>query len=107
MATMDAPPQVLPRSGQPGRRARWLKIAGVVVLAILGALIFMLALKWPFSREAMQKRLERATSARVEFGKFRSTYFPPGCVAEDVRLYQQQSQAKLPDGEKNEPLIRV
>lgn len=104
---MDAPPQVFSRTGQPGRRARWVKITGVVVLAILGALIFLLALKWPFSREAMLKRLERATSARVEFGKFRSTYFPPGCVAEDVRLYQQQSQAKLPGGQKDEPLIRV
>ncbi len=104
---MDAPPQVFARSGQRNRRARWLKIAGVVVLAIVAALIFVLALKWPFSREAMTKWLERATSARVEFGNFRSTYFPPGCVAEDVRLYQQQSQAKLPDGQKAEPLIRV
>ncbi|HYX52340.1 MAG TPA: hypothetical protein VE783_02745 [Candidatus Limnocylindrales bacterium] len=107
MATMDAPPQVLPRSGQASRRARWLKIAGVVVLGILAALIFVLALKWPFSREAMLKRLEHATSGRVEFGKFSSKYFPPGCVAEDVRLYQQRNQTKLPDGEKSEPLIRV
>jgi uncharacterized protein involved in outer membrane biogenesis len=107
MATIDAPPQ-FPRAGeQPSRRARRLKVAGAVLLAILGALVFLLALKWPFDREAMIRRLERATSARVEFGKFHSTYFPPGCVAEDVRLYQQQTQAKLPGAQKVEPLIRV
>jgi hypothetical protein len=47
--------------------------------------VVLLAAKWPFTREGMVKRLEQASSARVEIGKFRSTYFPfPGCVAEDV-----------------------
>lgn len=66
----------------------------VIVLAGLGTLCFLLAAKWPFTREAMIKRLERASSARVEIGSFRSTYFPPGCMASDVIFHAAQPPSK-------------
>jgi hypothetical protein len=53
-----------------------------------------MAAKWPFTREAMTKRLERASSAEVEMRGFHSIYFPfPGCVAEDVVFRQKTSSA--------------
>jgi|SRR5579864_192288 len=61
---------------------RW-GLAGIVALA--GILLGLLAANWPFTREGMIKRLEQASSTRVEMRGFRSTFFPyPGCIAEDV-----------------------
>src|SRR5215472_9438866 len=64
-----------------------------------------MAAKWPFTKEAMTKRLERASSALVEIRGFHSTYFPfPGCVAEDVLFRQKISGA----GQKAaEPTITI
>jgi hypothetical protein len=83
----------------PAQQPSWLKKRVVVwsfaiLLAALGALCFLLAAKWPFTRDAMTKRLERASSARVEIGSFHSTYFPPGCVASDVIFHAAQPQSK-------------
>jgi hypothetical protein len=48
-------------------------------------LLGLLAANWPFTRQGMIARLERASSAQAQIQGFRSTYFPyPGCVAEDV-----------------------
>jgi len=73
----------------PAQRFRWILLAAsicaVVFLAIMAA-------KWPFTREAMTKRLERASSAQVEMRGFHSTYFPfPGCVIDDVVFRQKTS----------------
>src|SRR5882757_2483944 len=64
-----------------------------------------MAAKWPFTREAMTKRLERASSAQVEMRGFHSTYFPfPGCVAEDVVFREKASVA----GQKPaDPIITI
>ncbi|HEY2236597.1 MAG TPA: hypothetical protein VGK01_24210, partial [Candidatus Angelobacter sp.] len=64
-----------------------------------------MAMKWPFTREAMTKRLERASSAQVEIRGFHSTYFPfPGCIAEDVVFRQKTSAAGQKPGE---PIITI
>jgi hypothetical protein len=64
-----------------------------------------MAAKWPFTREAMTKRLERASSAQVEMRGFHSIYFPfPGCVAEDVVFRPKISAA----GQKQaDPIITI
>jgi len=55
------------------------------VVALAGILLGLLAANWPFTREAMIKRLEQASSTRVEMRGFRSTFFPyPGCIADEV-----------------------
>ncbi|MCU1254052.1 MAG: hypothetical protein JWM83_351 [Candidatus Angelobacter sp.] len=66
----------------PARMLRWILLgAAICSVALLG----IMAAKWPFTRQAMIRRLEHATSARVEMRGFRSTYFPyPGCIAEEV-----------------------
>jgi hypothetical protein len=82
MPTEVAPPEQRVRTKRPTKKLLWIVLAGAVCAVIL---LSVLAAKWPFTREAMIKRLEHASSARVEMGGFRSTYFPyPGCVAENV-----------------------
>ena len=73
-------------------------ICSIVLLAIMAA-------KWPFTREAMIKRLEHATSAHVEVRGFRSTYFPyPGCIAQEVVLRPKTSAA---GNKPPEPIITI
>ena len=94
----------------PHQQLSWMKKRALVwtiaiLLASLGALAFVFAAKWPFTRSAMIKRLERASSARVEIGSFRSTYFPPGCVASDVIFHAASAESKPhPD---STPLISI
>ena len=56
----------------------------------------MLATHWPFSRDAMTRALEEATSRPVEIGSFRSSYFPPGCMAENVRVLHNSRPGGTP-----------
>ena len=86
----------------PAQRVRWILLA-VSICAV--AFLAIMAVKWPFTREAMTKRLERASSAQVEMRGFHSTYFPfPGCVAEDV-VFRQKSSA--PGQKPSEPIITI
>lgn len=55
-------------------------IVGVIVLAA----ILLVAASWPFRRGKVIAELEDAVQGKVEFGKFHRTWFPPGCVAENV-----------------------
>jgi len=65
---------------------RWilLSAAFVVVCMALGGIV--LALNWPFTQTAVTKALEDRFAREVKIRKFRSTYFPPGCVAESIEL---------------------
>jgi hypothetical protein len=86
----------------PAQRVRWILLA-VSICAV--AFLAIMAVKWPFTREAMTKRLERASSAQVEMRSFHSTYFPfPGCIAEEVVFRQKTSAA----GQKqSDPIITI
>src|SRR6476661_2232863 len=86
----------------PAQTFRWILLAvsicAVVFLAIMAA-------KWPFTREAMTKRLERASSAQVEMRGFHSTYFPfPGCIADDV-VFRQKTSA--PGQRPGDPFLTI
>jgi hypothetical protein len=82
MPIATAPPETTARAKSRGKYVRW-GLAGVVALA--GIVLGLLAANWPFTREAMIKRLEQASSTRVEMRGFRSTFLPfPGCIADEV-----------------------
>jgi len=86
----------------PAQKFRWI-LLGISILAIV--FLAIMAAKWPFTREAMTKRLERASSAQVEMRGFHSTYFPfPGCVAEEVVFRLKTS---LPGQKPSEPIITI
>ncbi|HEY6181631.1 MAG TPA: hypothetical protein VIW67_05260, partial [Terriglobales bacterium] len=75
----------------------------ISILAVM--FLALMATKWPFTREAMTKRLERASSAQVEMRGFHSTYFPfPGCVADDV-VFRQKTSA--PGEKQSDPIITI
>jgi hypothetical protein len=86
----------------PAQRFRWILLAvSICAVVFLG----IMAAKWPFTREAMTKRLERASSAKVEMRGFHSTYFPfPGCVADDV-VFRQKTSA--PGQRPGDPIITI
>src|SRR6188474_893715 len=68
------------------RTPKWVWIVGLCFVVALTLGIVILATHWPFSRDAITRALQEATSRPVRIGGFRSTYFPPGCIAENVRV---------------------
>jgi hypothetical protein len=102
MPTELASPEKETATRAPAQRFRWVLLA-ISICAVV--FLIIMAAKWPFTREAMTKRLERASSAQVEMRGFYSTYFPfPGCVAEDV-VFRQKTPAA---GQKQpEPIITI
>jgi len=78
-----------------GHRRKWLTAAAVAGAIVMAAII-VVAVKWPFSREAVARDLGRTTSAKVQFARFHSTIFPPGCVAEGVEFRRARGQGSAP-----------
>lgn len=78
-----------PTHGQSRQKLlRWL---GAVGLLLLAAVVILFAVKWPFTRDSITRRLERHGIFKVTIGSFHSTYFPPGCVAENVEFRRGSS----------------
>jgi AsmA-like C-terminal region len=65
-------------------KIRWIKIAAMVVVAVLGIAGVVIATHWPFTRESVVQALEQTLASSVEVKSFRVTYFSPGCVMEGV-----------------------
>jgi hypothetical protein len=90
------------RSSSPGSHKKLWWAVGIVT-GILAVLAGVLVFKWPYTRTAMIQRLERASSAKVEIGRFHSTYFPlPGCVAENVVFHKAAESAT-----QEQPLLTI
>jgi hypothetical protein len=91
---------IAPTSSSPSMR----KLAGWSVLVLAGvflAAIVLLALYWPFSRQAVLRELEDESQSRVEVGAYHGTYFPrPGCVLEHA-TFRHNPKAGSP------PLITI
>ena len=71
-------------------RRKWLWIGAAVLVAVIVAGATIVAAHWPFTRENLRKALEEASGRPVEIGRFSSSYFPPGCTAEDVRFLRHK-----------------
>ncbi len=53
-------------------------------IAVVVAVVLLTA-QWPFTKQAVIKSLQDASSSTVEIADFHSTYFPfPGCIADQV-----------------------
>jgi len=69
----------------------WILISVVIfVVAVVGALIFVLA-NWPFKRDNVAKALGQTFASTVDIKQFHNTYFPPGCVAEGIAFRDGRS----------------
>ncbi len=57
-----------------------------VFMVLSATYAVVLALNWPFTKAVMIGTLEKRSLRTVTIGRFRNTYFPPGCVAEEIRF---------------------
>lgn len=70
---------------------RWIVIAGILSVLLIGGGLAFLASHWPFTRDAVVKALQGDSNRPVDIKQFRKTYFPhPGCVAEGVTVRWNQ-----------------
>src|SRR6478609_6073281 len=103
MPIASAPLQTTARARSPLRKYVLWGLLGIGALA--GILLGLLAANWPFTREAMIKRLEQASSTRVEMRGFHSTFFPyPGCIADEVTFRPIASTSGLTS---QDPVITI
>src|SRR4051794_25048996 len=79
---IERPPAATHRHHAP----RWLRIVGVLVLGVLAVGVVLLATNWPFTQDAITRALQEATARPVRIGNFHKSYFPPGCMAEDIQV---------------------
>lgn len=89
-------PPVSQAISRRGRRfgPRWLTIAAVVVAILLVIGFGLLVLNWPFKKQGIIDALQQSSVKYVTIRHFYRTYFPPGCVSEDVRFLQANDQRK-------------
>ena len=78
------------------KRAYWVRWAAGAALVIVVAAIVLLFRAWPFKEETIRQALEEASAQTVEIGSFRKTYFPPGCLAENLTFRGKHSRASTP-----------
>src|SRR5689334_9911125 len=97
---MSTEPSGASRKLRTHTAACWSLIIGALLALILAVAATLLFLKWPFTRQAVTGALQDRFARTVEIRNFRSTYFPPGCIAEEVRFLQRKHK-ELP------PLITV
>src|SRR5579864_8234247 len=91
-------PAIQSTSGRAARR--WIFVVAAIVAVGIAAAAIVLALNWPFTQAAVTKALEDRFARDVKIRNFRSTYFPPGCVAEGIEFLHRERK-DLP------PLIAV
>ena len=77
-------------------RKHWivLTVAGLVVVCGIYALV--LALNWPFEKQAIIDVLQQRSARRVTIERFYKTYFPPGCVAQGINFLHRVHKEKTP-----------
>jgi hypothetical protein len=75
---------------------RWIAIAGAALLCALAIAVVVLVHVFPFTKKALTDALQNRSARTVEIGRFRRTWLPPGCVAEDVRFLRQRHPDQTP-----------
>ena len=88
------------RSTRKGSPRRWILVSAAAVAVGVAVGATLLVLNWPFTEAAVTKALEDRFARDVRIQKFRSSYFPPGCVAEGIEFLHRKRK-DLP------PLITV
>ncbi len=74
----------------------WFTRSAIVLLALLGAALIILAIGWPFTREATVRSLEQVSFSEVKLGHFQKTFFPPGYIAQDLTFRRDNAANARP-----------
>ena len=77
------------------KHSKLLALTAPAVVVLLTACGLMAHHYWPFTESAVRAQLASAASAKVSMGQFRTKYFPPGCVAENVTFQRENSAQPL------------
>ena len=64
----------------------WILTGAVITAAGIALGVILVALNWPFTQPAVTKALGDRFASDVRVRSFRNTWFPPGCVAEDIEF---------------------
>jgi hypothetical protein len=88
------------QSTRSGVLRRWIFVGAALAAVLVASCAIVLSLNWPFTQAAVTKTLEDRFARDVKIRKFRSTYIPPGCVAEGIEFLHRKRK-DLP------PLITV
>jgi len=71
-------------------------LVSAAIAVVAAAALVLLTMYWPFTKQAVIKSLQDASSSTVEIAHFHGTYFPfPGCVAEEV-TFRRSSDPNTP-----------
>ncbi len=74
----------------------WLRGA-IVLVAALVIVLAILAVRWPFTREATIRSLEQVSFSEVKIGSFKKVFFPrPGYIAQDVTFRRDSAPNTRP-----------
>jgi len=73
-------------------------LVGLLLIATLG--VVLLAINWPFTKQAVIDALQESSVRSVTIAGFHRTYFPPGCVAEGISFLHRKHKDRP-------PLIRI
>src|SRR5947209_2130031 len=97
--TLNTAAEVSPPQRDQSSRRRWLRptwvrptLIGFTILVTFG--FGFLILNWPFTKQAVIDALQQSSVKYVTIGHFYRTYFPPGCVSEDIRFLDGKGKDK-------------
>ncbi len=76
-----------------------LRMGGIILIVLLGGVLLVLSLKWPFTREETIRSLEQVSSSKVQIINFQERFFPrPGYIAQNVTFSR---------GSGSRPMVRI
>jgi hypothetical protein len=76
-------------------RRPWVIFACIAVaIAAFYSIIF--SIYWPFTKQDLIDTLQERSARTVTVGRFRRTYFPPGCIAEQIRFLRFRHKDRPP-----------
>jgi hypothetical protein len=85
-----------PEKARSRRLIRWLAIVVACAASLIAIAIIVLALNWPFTRQALLDIMQERSVRTVTIDRFHVTYFPPGCIAEGISFLHRKHKDKPP-----------
>jgi hypothetical protein len=96
MSTIEIQSPPAPKPGIFKRSSRSLLFSLAGLTFLLFTYLTVLLLNWPFNQQGLIDVLQQRSVRSVTIGRFYPTYFPPGCVAEDIRFLHRKQKNKPP-----------
>jgi hypothetical protein len=90
-------PPVAKRTSRPLRSNRRLwTITALVLFAVPAFYTILFTMYWPFKKQALIDVLQERSRRSVTIDQFRTTYFPPGGVAEGIKFWRYKHKNEPP-----------